>query len=211
MATRTIAIIGAGNVGTALATGLRNAGHQVRVGVRDTTSDKAAHVRSVLGDDAVLPLADATAGVDAIVLAVPSGALADVIAELSPPAGTPVIDATNAVGTPPPDGFATVGAYVASLVPGSPVVKAFNTIGAEHMATGRVGSTPAFLPVAGDDRARPLAIELARSVGFDVGDLGGPEAVDQVEAFARLWIHLAFARGWGRDFGFAVVGRSTAG
>ena len=49
--------------------------------------------------------------------------------------------------------------------------------------------------------------ELAAGLGFEVADLGDRGAFGLVEAHARLWIHLAFACGWGREFGFAVVRR----
>jgi NAD(P)-dependent dehydrogenase (short-subunit alcohol dehydrogenase family) len=41
--------------------------------------------------------------------------------------------------------------------------------------------------------------------GFDVADLGGREHIALVEDHARLWIHLAFRRGWGRQFAFTVT------
>jgi hypothetical protein len=84
-------------------------------------------------------------------------------------------------------------------------VKAFNTIGAEHLGAGRVGGTAAFLPLAGDDDGRGIVAGLARDLGFEVAELGGRDTIRLVEDFARLWIHLAFRCGWGRDFGFAVV------
>lgn len=196
-----IAVIGAGRVGSALARGLHRAGHRVAVGVRDP--DKAADLAA--GGIAVAPPSEAAAAAAVVVLAVPVDALADAVASIGGAAGTVLVDATNAVGSPVPLGFDTVGAYVASLAPGAKVVKAFNTIGAEHLADGHVGGSRAFLPVAGDDDGRPVVVELARDLGFDVADLGGPESVRMVEDAARLWIHLAFRCGWGRDFGFGVL------
>ena len=117
-----------------------------------------------------------------------------------------MIDATNAVRTPPPDGFPTVGAYVRSLLPtGVHLAKAFNTIGAEHLSTGRLGGAPAFLPLAGDRQACAVATSIAAAIGFEAADLGGPEMIEMVEDHARLWIHLALSAGWGRNFGFAVT------
>jgi hypothetical protein len=196
-----IAVIGAGRVGSALARGLQHAGHRVVAGVRDP--DKAADLAA--DGIGVAPPSEAAAAAAVVVLAVPVDALADAVASIDGAAGKVLVDATNAVGSPVPGGFDTVGAYVASLAPAAKVVKAFNTIGAEHLADGRVAGTPAFLPVAGDDEGRPVVIELATDLGFDVADLGGPESVRMVEDAARLWIHLAFRCGWGRDFGFGVL------
>lgn len=205
MDSRRVAVIGAGSVGRALAIGLAGAGHQVVVGVRDPGSERAAAVAAVLGADRVVAPAAATADADAAILAVPVDALGEAVPGLGLTDGAVLVDATNAVMRPPPAGFHTVGAYVASLAPRAAVVKAFNTIGAEHLGDGRVGRQRAFLPVAGADEGRPLVVGLAESLGFDVADLGGPDAVGLVEDHARLWIHLAMRCGWGRQFGFAVV------
>ncbi len=201
-----IAVIGAGSVGRALAGAFERAGHDVVVGVRDPADPKHAG----LGHELATPGA-AAIGAAVVVLAVPAPTLPEVVPTLDLQPGSVVADATNAVGSPPPGGFATVGALVASLVPqGVAVVKAFDTIGAEHLATGTVDGTPAFLPIAGDPAGTPVVAALAAELGFDVVDLGGPEAIAIVEDHARLWIHL-MRTGWGRHFGFAVVGTPNRG
>ncbi len=204
--THTVGIIGGGNVGSALATGLDRLGHRVQVGVRSPTDERYAALRTTVE---VTTIEAAARDADVVVLAVPAAALADTIDALALSRTQVVIDATNAVRTSVPDGHASLGEFVAATVPtGVAVAKAFNTIGAEHLADGRTASGSAFLPVAGDEAARALAVELAEGLGFDVADLGGRESIGLVEAHAALWIHLAFAGGWGRQFAF-VVDRST--
>ncbi len=197
-----VAVIGPGNVGSQLVRGFARAGHQVSVGARDAA--KAAELARLDGVDVLDPAA-AAAAADVVVLTVPVVALAETVAGLGDLDGKVLVDATNAVGVPVPGGHPTVGAHVAGLAPTASVVKAFNTIGAEHLADGTIAGRAVFLPVAGDDRGRPAVVALAESVGFEVADLGGPEAVELVEDTARLWIHLAFRCGWGRDFGFGVL------
>lgn len=203
MSTRSIAVIGAGNVGTALARGLAGAGHRVVVGVRD----QAAPGPSALAASgiALRSPAEAHMGADATILAVPASAVELVVPALGLAPGAVLLDATNAVGHPVPGGFETMGALVQSLAPQAAVVKAFNTIGAELLGRGRIGDAAVFLPIAGHEHGRPLTVELATSLGFEVADLGGPEVIHIVEDHARLWIHLAFRCGWGRAFGFAVA------
>ncbi len=196
-----IAVIGAGSVGRSLATATERQGHDVVVGVRDPDDPRHADA----GERATP--ADAAAGADLVGLAVPAAAVGEALASrpLAPP--TVVVDATNAGAAPPPDGFATMGALTRSLVPAAvPVVKAFNTIGAEHLLTGGVDGTPAFLPIAGDPAGVDVVEALARDLGFDVAALGGHDAVALVEDHARLWIHL-LRTGWGRGSAFAVLGR----
>jgi predicted dinucleotide-binding enzyme len=197
-----VAVIGPGKVGSQLVRGFARAGHQVAVGARDAS--KAAGLAAIDGVEVLDPVA-AAAGAEVVVLAVPLAALTETITGLGDLRGKVLVDATNAVDVPVPDGHATVGAHVAALAPGALVVKAFNTIGAEHLADGTIGGSAVFLPVAGDDEGRPVVVALAASVGFEVADLGGPEAIGLVEDAARLWIHLAFRCGWGRGFAFGVL------
>jgi predicted dinucleotide-binding enzyme len=195
-----IGIIGAGSVGTALATGLAAAGHDVVVGVRDPGDS-----RHQAGPSPVATIADAIRDAAVIILAVPSDALRMLVPQLDLRPGQVVVDATNAVGVPIPDGHETLGDFVASLVPPAvAVVKAFSTVGAEHLA-GRGEGPATFLPIAGDEAGTAIVADLAGDLGFDVADLGGRDAFGLVENHARLWIHLAFRRGWGRNFTWTTV------
>lgn len=205
MQRRTIGIIGAGRVGTALANGFSRVGHEVRVGARDPGSEKSHLRAAALAPVPLVSLEAAVDGATVVVLAVPMGAIADAVDSIGPISDVVVVDATNPVGGRPPDEFPTLGAYVTALLPDAHVVKAFNTIGAEHLGDGRLGGGRVVLPIAGSDGGRPVVAELADALGFEVADLGGIEAIELSERFAALWIHLAFQRGWGRDFGFGVL------
>src|SRR5438067_2196041 len=100
-----IVTIGKGNVGGGLAQLWREAGHDVTELGRE-------------GGDA--------AGADVVLLAVPAGAIADALGKVSGLDGVPVVDATNVIRDPRPDGFDSLAAYVKSLT-GAPVSKAFNS------------------------------------------------------------------------------------
>ena len=109
-----IAMIGSGNVGSALAASLTRAGNEV------TTSTRGHESATV-----------ATA--DAVVLAVPWGSFDDVAARIAPAvSGKLVIDAMNPL-KPDYSGLDTEGGpsgaeRVAELLPGARVVKAFDTL-----------------------------------------------------------------------------------
>ncbi|MFN8021042.1 MAG: NAD(P)-binding domain-containing protein [Acidimicrobiales bacterium] len=198
-----IGIIGAGSVGRSLGRGLAAAGHTVVFGVRDVGDTRHADLAAAgqLADPA-----GAVADAQVVVLAVPADAVTTAIAAMPLRAGQVLADATNAVRTPVPDGHDTLGSYVASLLPaGVAFVKAFDTIGAEHFDGRLVGTSGTFLPIAGDSDGVDVIARLAVDLGFEPAVLGGRESVRLVEDHARLWIHLAFAAGWGRGFRFAVV------
>ncbi len=63
--------------------------------------------------------------VEAVLLAVPGGAVADALEGLEGIEGKTVIDATNRVGVEPPTGFASNAEYVKSKTNG-PTAKSFN-------------------------------------------------------------------------------------
>lgn len=200
--THRLAIIGAGGVGQALAAGFVRTGHDVVFGVRDPGD--ARH--SAIDVAPVHTHADAVAAADVVVLALPATALGDVVPALHLTPDHVVLDPTNVVGTPVPAGHDTLGHYVASLLPdGVAIAKAFNTIGLEYLGNGVVAGQSVILPIAGDEAAREVATTLGTDVGFTVVDLGDRDAIVHAESHAQMWIHLAFARGWGRNFGFVLA------
>jgi predicted dinucleotide-binding enzyme len=194
-----VAILGAGNVGRAIARGIARAGVPVTIGSRDP-----AGVEAPDGVD-VAASADAVRAADLVVLAVPVPALTELVTSLPFSDGVILVDATNAVRVPVPDGHPTVAHHLAALVPTARVVKGFNTVGAEHLDGTPVDGRRTFLPIAGDDSGRPVVTALATARGFEVADLGGLDAVPLVEAHAQLWITLAIMRGWGRDWTLTVA------
>ena len=149
MATK-IGIIGDGNVGSALARGFKRAGHDVR----SVGNDKAA-------------IRDTAGWAEIVVLAVPFGAIDDVAKTAGEAlAGKTVVDVTNALDASMnlAVGFTTSGAEeLQKKLPKTRVVKAFNTVFAQHMDSGRLGDKPLTAFVAADDPgAKKAVLELAR-------------------------------------------------
>lgn len=184
-----VAIIGSGNVGKSLRQGLERSGYDIRVGGRGEVAASAAWA-------------------DLVVLAVPYAALREVARELGTGAdGKPVIDVTNAL-TPDMQlaiGFSTSGAEeLQKALPRARVVKAFNTIFAQHMGGGgAVAGQQLSVFGAGDDaQARKAVLEMARALGFDPIDAGPLKNARHLEAMAALNIQLAFVLGYGANAGF---------
>ena len=204
-----IAIVGAGNVGRALAAGWRRAGHKVTLAVRNPDGGKTADLRRE--GFAVVPLDAAANAGEVIVLAVPWNAVRAAIQALGPLAGKIIVDATNpltanfelAVGHTD-----SAGETVARASPGARVVKAFNTTGANNMADSRYGGGKLMMPIAGDDAAAKRAVmELAGDLGFEPVDAGPLAMSRYIEPMAMVWIKLAIVQKQGRDFGFALLRR----
>lgn len=208
----TIAVIGTGNVGSALGTSLAGAGHHVVYGARSPESDDAQAVARRTAGAHVATVAAAASEAEVVMLAVPWGGVESVASQLGDLAGRIVVDATNPLK---PDlsglsigGDTSAGQQVAALLPSARVVKAFNTTGAGNLADPAYRDGPLAMLLCGDDDAAKETVSgLARDIGFAPLDIGGIELSGRLENFAMLWIGMAYGRGEGTDFGFRLVRR----
>ena len=182
-----IAIIGTGNVGRALATSIRRAGHDVVLAARDV--EKTRSTASDLGVRSADTPRDAASGADVVILAVPGDALPAVARDLEDAvAGKAVVDVSNRFQ---PDLTAASNAEtLQAALPGAPVIKAFNTAFASRQADPSVDGIAADGFVAGDDEdAKRRVLELVESVGFHGVDAGPLTAARTLEGLA--WINIA--------------------
>ena len=191
--TTKIGIIGDGNVGSALARGLKRAGHEVRAVGRD----KAA-------------IRDTAQWGEVVVLAVPFGAVDDIVKDAGEAlVGKTVVDVTNALDASMnlAVGFTTSAAEeLQKKLPKARIVKAFNTVFAQHMDSGRVRDEALTTFVAADDAAAKTAVlELAREIGFDAVDAGPLKNARLLEPVAMLNIQLGYALGMGTKIGLTLV------
>ena len=156
-----IAVVGRGNVGGGLADRWEKAGHEV----------------TRIGKDGC-NVSDA----EAVLVAVPGGAVADALEKVDGIEGKTVIDATNLVGAEPPSGFPSNAEYIKSKTNG-PTAKSFNINFARlYDQINAAKSRPGNLFVADDD-ARETTEQLIRDAGFDpiyAGDLGNAQAQEQM-------------------------------
>jgi NADPH-dependent F420 reductase len=194
-----IAIIGTGNVGSALGGSFIRAGHEVTFAAQDQSATQA--LAAELGATAATSTAGAVEAADVVVLAVPYAAVGDVAAEVGAAAqGKVVIDATNPLKTDY-SGLSTEtgpsGAErIAAQLPGARIVKAFNTIFASIQAdpAGQAQTVDGLL--AGDDAAAKATVaELLRSMGLRPVDAGPLAEARALEAIAWLNISLQLRNG----------------
>jgi predicted dinucleotide-binding enzyme len=197
----TIAIVGAGNVGRALAGRLVAAGLEVVLGVRDVGRATVVTGAGLAQIDAALDVADV------VIVALPGAAVPGFIAEHAEALdGTLVIDASNDVAAMR-EGHPThhLAAWAVSA-PGASVFRAFNTIGWEVMAEPIVGGVQADLLYCGPEGPpRERAEAVIEAVGFRPVRVGGPDDADLLDGVFRLWFALAVGQGRGRHLALKVL------
>lgn len=199
-----VAIIGAGNVGQALARGCRHAGHAVTIAT-DHPED-AARIASDLGVAAAsMPAAVAVA--DVIILAVPFDALSALAADLGNALdGKVLIDVTNRFDPLQLDGPSNAE-LIQTMTPAATIVKAFNTIFASHQDDPRIDGIPLDGFVAGaDGPAKQRVLELVGSLGFRPIDAGPLAMARALEGMALLNISLNHVNGWPWRTGWKLLG-----
>jgi 8-hydroxy-5-deazaflavin:NADPH oxidoreductase len=176
-----IGIIGAGNIGGALTRRFRATGHDVAIAnsrgpatLQGLASGMGAHAVSVQ---------EAVRGREVVIITIPEKNVAQLPNDLfsGVPADLVVVDTGNYYPRQrdgriePIENGLPESAWVSRQI-GRPVVKAFNTIYAQHLlengkpkgASGRIA-----LPVAGDDaKAKAVVMRLIDEIGFDAVDAG---------------------------------------
>jgi 8-hydroxy-5-deazaflavin:NADPH oxidoreductase len=194
-----VAIIGTGNVGSALGQSLSRAGHSVTFYSRD--EQKRTDAASASSASAAPSPAAAVENADVVVLAVPYAAAADVAREISPNThGKVVIDTTNPIKSDYTGIETNTGESaaeeIASELGDAHVVKAFNTVFAGIQAdAGARSETPDALFATDDEDARRTVAELAESIGFRPVWVGPLSASRELEALAWLNIRLQLING----------------
>lgn len=173
-----VGIIGAGNIGQALAKQARSAGHEVTLANSRGPESLDAVVGALGAGVAAGTLAEAAA-CDFVALAVPWPAVQDVAksVELN---GKVLIDATNPLVMEPEVklfdlGGKCSGEAVADMFPGARVVKAANTLFAAVLARDPAeAGGKRVLVISGDDaEAKEAVAGLFGAAGFATFDLGG--------------------------------------
>ena len=183
-----IGVIGSGRIGSTIGGLWVKAGHEVMFSDRDAEQVKRA-IEGLGPRARAGSVAEAAAFGDAVLIAVPYGALPAVQKEIGAQLkGKVVIDPNNPV--PSRDGELGAqarekgaGVSTAALLPGARVVRAFNSWGYGLMA--REANRPAprmAIPVAADDAtALKVGMQLVADAGFDpvaAGSLAASKAFD---------------------------------
>ena len=189
-----IGIIGAGNMGGPLGLSWAEAGHDILFSSRNP--DQLMELVSAAAPRASAGYADAAAHFgDVILLAVPPSAVPQLgrdFGELM--RGKIVIDITNP--RLDRDGDITnewlemgTGLAMAQYLPGTRVVKAFNTLSARMLSDPAPDGVRIGVPVAGDDEdAVAVVADLVRKAGFDPVIVGPLERAKEFDRGTPVWV-----------------------
>jgi 8-hydroxy-5-deazaflavin:NADPH oxidoreductase len=187
------AVIGTGNIGSALAEHLVAGGEPVVL----AASEPPEALAKQLGDLAsASSVSEAIEAADAVIFAVWFDVMKSLISENLPKLdGKVVIDTSNPVAANEkgefhrslPDGVSS-GSVIAGLIPSSArFVKAFGTLSAEGLKDGANRTPRAVLFYATDDEQAQAVIErLISAAGFDPVKAGGVDAAIRIEMYGDL-------------------------
>jgi 8-hydroxy-5-deazaflavin:NADPH oxidoreductase len=166
-----IAIIGTGKMGRGFAAALSST-HEVVFGSRDPARAGKA-VRSTGAAGATSP-ADAAAGADIVVLAVPWRAMEETLARLGDLDGTVVVDVSAPYAAELEAlGRGSSGEVVQKRLRRARVVKGWNHVWARHLTEAEVDGIASSVLLAGDDpEAKEIVSGMARDMGFHPVDVG---------------------------------------
>lgn len=199
-----ITVIGAGNMGSAFVKQLTLAGHSVRVTSKNF--EKACKVAAEHPGALAVTAAGAADEVDVLILATPYAEAVEALRGIGNLRGKVVVDITNPLSadyTSLTIGHTTSAAEeIAKAFPEIQVVKAFNTIFAQVLASGAdfgIGRTVSVFYAGDSERAKQTARVLAESMGFHSIDAGKLQNARYLEPMAGLNIYLGYGAGWGAE------------
>ena len=204
-----IAIIGSGNVGTALARASKEAGYEVTVAGR--SPEQLATVSNEFAVHTTTSNEEAVRDADVVVLALPFGVAQKVAQDLLDELREViVIDVANPMKEDL-SGLATEGTSSAELtqdvLPQARVVKAFNTVLAANQASPVVAGEQLDGFVAGDDvDAKKWVMRFLEEIGYRPVDVGPLQAARYLEGMAFLNIALNARNNWSWQSGWKLVG-----
>ena len=203
----TIAIIGTGNVANGLGPQFARLGHTIVYGSRDPSRDEVKDLVESTGNGAsAAPPAEAAAGANIVVLAVPGGAIEAVTKSLGDLAGKIIIDPTNPLRRRE-DGLFEMGVETSNAeliqgwAPDAFVVKAFNTLNWRTMADPDSAGGPVSIPLVGDNaEAKTAVASLVEGIGLEPIDVGPIRHAHIVEGMLILWLNNQYVTGQPFDF-----------
>jgi predicted dinucleotide-binding enzyme len=193
-----IGVIGSGEVGASLASGLRRHGHEVMRGSRDPAKLKEWSTGEGKGVS-LGNLAETARFGEIVILAVKGTGAEEAVrqAGLDNLAGKVVLDTTNPIADAPPRdgviGFFTgpnesLMERLQALAPAARFVKAFSCVGNDLMVDPKLKGGPPTMFICGNDaEAKQTTTKLLQEIGWETLDCGTAVAARAIEPLCILW------------------------
>jgi predicted dinucleotide-binding enzyme len=203
-----IAIIGTGNVGTALGANWEKSNHEIIYGSRNPQDEKHIELKKFAQ---VLTLSQAAMLGDVILLAIPWQSTEEAINEMGSTLDAKiVIDATNPLK---PDlsglliyGDNSGGEQVAKWASKANVVKTLNSAFAKVMEHPEINGVKSVMLIAGDDvLALNTVAELVDDLGFQSQKMNGISNSRLLEMVGLTLITLGYKEGLGNEIGLSIL------
>jgi predicted dinucleotide-binding enzyme len=209
-----IGVLGTGMVGQAIASRLAALDHDVTMGARSASNEKAAEWASGHGGHAG-SFADAAADADMVFNCTKGEAALDVLDQAGADslAGKTLVDVSNPLdfskGMPPSLSVCNTDSLAETIqrrFPSANVVKTLNTMNAEIMVDpARLPGHHAVFLCGNDQAAKDQVIDLLKTFGWrDILDLGDLTAARGMEMVLPIWLKL-MQRLSTADFNFAIT------
>lgn len=213
-----IGIIGTGNVGNTLGTKLVQLGHEVKMGSRTATNEKAAEWVKTAGAKASQGTFADAAAFGEVVFNCTKGEISLDALKLAGEKnlnGKVLIDVANALDfskgmppflTPALTNTTSLGEEIQKAFAGTKVVKAFNTMNCVLMVNPKLvpGSHDIFI-CGNDVAAKAMVTDIIKSFGWpEVIDMGDITAARATEMILPMWVRLMM-KFQSPNFNFKIV------
>jgi predicted dinucleotide-binding enzyme len=195
-----VGVLGSGLMGGSLGMIFARAGHEVVFSYSRSQKKLQRLVRDAQGSAWARTPREAAKDADAVLLAVHWSRLGDVLKQAGDLSGKVIVTCSlpmNASNSELVVGHTSSGAEeLARRAPGARVIAAFNTVPSEVLlnvfAARKKAPRPSLLYCGDDPKAKKLAAELIRDVGYEPVDVGALRMARYLEPFAMVVAQIAY-------------------
>ncbi|MFZ1679043.1 MAG: NAD(P)-binding domain-containing protein [Saprospiraceae bacterium] len=203
---KTMGIIGSGQVGITLANGFHKHGYKVMIGTNDPEKHSTIKEKTN-GNVTIGSFSDVANFSDVVILAVKGSAAEEAIqsAGIDSLKNKIVLDATNPIADAPPVNgvlsfFTSLDESLMerlqNLAPEVKFVKCFSCVGNALMIDPDFGGVKPTMFIAGnDEKAKKTTTEILTEIGWETEDMGKAEGARAIEPLCILWCIPGMLRG----------------
>jgi hypothetical protein len=206
----TLAFIGIGNVGFALANNLQKKGYKIIVANNDEHSETVQKALAENPNFSVKKIQEAANEAEVVFLATPFKANEEILKTITFN-GKVLIDCTNPVGPGISHGLKSDisgSEKVQEWAPDAKVVKAFTIYGFENFRDSSYPNynvKPVMMIAGNDSKAKSIVNQINTDMGFETCDTGKLDQALHLEHMTLLWVKMARRDGHHPNFVWAML------